>query len=344
MGLTGIIDIDQLLNSVSDEAPSGPDMEYDPLFGEMERAAVSKEEQQYGDTIIPAEEPDWKALKNKSLEILAQSKDLRAAIYLTRALIHTDGFAGLADGLNLLKELLVVYWDSIHPQLDPEDNNDPTLRINTLINLCNPTEFLAAVNRVPVVASNMMGQFSFRDLQVADGMIERSDSDSKELSSDLIDAAFREVGDEQNQEILKQINTASQCVTDIETHLNQRVGIDQSPDLTALSNLLNQIAQEISRRSGVGSVAADAPERTPMEVDAAASVETVPGAINSREDVVRMLERINEYYTKNEPSSPVPLLLDRAKRLVKMDFHEIVQDLAPSGMSYFDFLWKPEDR
>ncbi len=342
--MTGIIDIDQLLSSVSDEAPSGPDMEYDPLFGEMERAAASKEEQQYGDTIIPAEEPDWKALKNKSLEILAQSKDLRAAIYLTRALIHTDGFAGLCDGLSLLKELLVAYWDSIHPQLDPDDNNDPTLRINTLINLCDPTDFLAAVNRVPVVASNVIGQFSFRDLQIADGMIERSDSDTKELSSDLIDAAFREVGDAQNQETLKQINAASQCVTDIETHLNQQVGIDQSPDLSALSNLLNQIAQETSRRSGVGTVAADTPEGTPMGVDTTASVEAVSGAINSREDVVRMLERINEYYTKNEPSSPVPLLLDRAKRLVKMDFHEIVQDLAPSGMSYFDFLWKPEDR
>jgi type VI secretion system protein ImpA len=342
--LTGIIDIDQLLSSVSDEAPSGPDMEYDPLFGEMERAAASKEEQQYGDTIIPAEEPDWKVLKSKSLEVLAKSKDLRAVIYLTRALIHTDGIVGLRDGLSLLKELLVSYWDSIHPQLDPEDNNDPTLRINTLINLCDPTDFLAAVNRIPVVSSNVMGQFSFRDLQIADGMIERSDSDSKELSSDLIDAAFREVGDEQNQEILTQINAASQCVTDIENYLNQQVGIDQSPDLTALSNLLNQIAQETSRHSGVGSVAASAPDGTPMAVEATASVEAVPGVINSREDVVRMLERINEYYTKNEPSSPVPLLLDRAKRLVKMNFHEIVQDLAPSGMSNFDFLWKPEDR
>ncbi|MES9848480.1 MAG: hypothetical protein ABW145_08845, partial [Candidatus Thiodiazotropha sp.] len=71
---------------------------------------------------------------------------------------------------------------------------------------------------------------------------------------------------------------------------------------------------------------------------------TSSGAINSRDDVISALERINQYYRKNEPSSPIPLLLDRAKRLVKMDFYEIVQDLAPNGMSQFDFLWKEEDR
>ncbi|MET0026317.1 MAG: type VI secretion system protein TssA [Candidatus Thiodiazotropha sp.] len=342
--MTGIIDIDQLLISVSEEEPSGPDLEYDPLFGEMERAATAKEEQQYGDTIIPAEEPDWKELKKKSLEVLAQSKDLRAAIHLTRALIHTDGFSGLSDGLDLVKGLLQTYWESVHPQLDPDDNNDPTLRINTLINLCDPSDFLAAITRVPVVSSNVMGEFTYRDMQIADGMIERSDSDNRELSSDLIDAAFREAGDERNQEMLSLINASSQCVTAIESHLNERVGMDQSPDLTALSNLLNQIAQETSRHSGVGMSNSDDPDTVPSTGTTASAVEAPPGAINSRDDVVRTLERITEYYSKNEPSSPVPLLLDRAKRLVKMDFHEIVQDLAPGGMSHFEFLWKPEDR
>ncbi|MET0065411.1 MAG: type VI secretion system protein TssA [Candidatus Thiodiazotropha sp.] len=343
--MTGIIDIDQLLSSVSEEEPSGPDMEYDPLFGEMERAATAKEEQQYGDTIIPAEEPDWKELKKTSLKVLAQSKDLRAAIHLTRALIHTDGFPGIADGLSLIKGLLTTYWDSVHPRLDPDDNNDPTLRINTLINLCDPTDFLLAINRVPVVSSSVMGQFSYRDMQIADGMIERSESDNKELSGELIDAAFREAGDEQNQETLNLINAASQCVTEIESYLNEQVGMDQSPDLTALPNLLNQIAQETSRHSGVGVGSGEtAQDGQPQNAAGAAAMEAPPGTINSRDDVVRTLERISEYYAKHEPSSPVPLLLDRAKRLVKMDFHEIVEDLAPGGMSHFDFLWKPEDR
>ncbi|MCG7870434.1 MAG: type VI secretion system ImpA family N-terminal domain-containing protein, partial [Candidatus Thiodiazotropha taylori] len=67
--MTGTLDLDQLLSAVSDDEPAGSDLEYDPLFGEMERAAEGKEEQQFGDTIIPAEDPDWRELKKKSLEV-----------------------------------------------------------------------------------------------------------------------------------------------------------------------------------------------------------------------------------------------------------------------------------
>ncbi|MEW8585752.1 MAG: type VI secretion system ImpA family N-terminal domain-containing protein, partial [Candidatus Thiodiazotropha sp.] len=92
--MTATIDLEKLLTPVSDEAPAGIDLEYDPIFGEMERAAEGKEEQEFGDTIIPAEDPDWRELKKRALQVVEQSKDLRAAIHLTRALMHTDGFAG----------------------------------------------------------------------------------------------------------------------------------------------------------------------------------------------------------------------------------------------------------
>jgi type VI secretion system protein ImpA len=57
------------------------------------------------------------------------------------------------------------------------------------------------------------------------------------------------------------------------------------------------------------------------------------GEIVGRDDVIRTLDRLCEYYKRYEPSSPVPLLLMRAKRLVSMDFMEILQDLAPNGIA-----------
>jgi len=62
------------------------------------------------------------------------------------------------------------------------------------------------------------------------------------------------------------------------------------------------------------------------------------GEIRSREDVVRVLDRLSEYFRKNEPSSPVPLLLQRAKRLVSKDFMEILRDLTPDGVSQAEKL------
>jgi type VI secretion system protein ImpA len=57
------------------------------------------------------------------------------------------------------------------------------------------------------------------------------------------------------------------------------------------------------------------------------------GEPRSREDVVRALDGICAYYARNEPSSPVPLLLERCKRLVAMSFLDIVKDMVPDGLS-----------
>jgi type VI secretion system protein ImpA len=45
------------------------------------------------------------------------------------------------------------------------------------------------------------------------------------------------------------------------------------------------------------------------------------------------LDKVSDYFQKYEPSSPVPLLLQRAKRLVAKYFMEILRDLTPAGVS-----------
>jgi type VI secretion system protein ImpA len=55
--------------------------------------------------------------------------------------------------------------------------------------------------------------------------------------------------------------------------------------------------------------------------------------ISSREDVLRALDRLCDYYECYEPSSPVPLLLKRARRLATGSFVDIVRDLAPDALS-----------
>jgi len=53
------INIDKLLEPVSEDSPCGDDLEYDPEFGELERAAQGKPGHEMGDEVIPAEPPDW---------------------------------------------------------------------------------------------------------------------------------------------------------------------------------------------------------------------------------------------------------------------------------------------
>ncbi len=57
----------------------------------------------------------------------------------------------------------------------------------------------------------------------------------------------------------------------------------------------------------------------------------LPGEIGSREDVLRTLDKIAAYYTRHEPSSPIPLFIERCKKLVTMSFIDIVKELVPDA-------------
>ncbi len=67
------------------------------------------------------------------------------------------------------------------------------------------------------------------------------------------------------------------------------------------------------------------------------------GELRSRDDVIRTLDRVCAYFRAHEPSSPVPLLLERAKHLVSKDFMEIVRNLAPDGVGQVETIRGPED-
>lgn len=60
--------------------------------------------------------------------------------------------------------------------------------------------------------------------------------------------------------------------------------------------------------------------------------------ITSRQDVIRILDQLCGYYDRNEPASPVPLFLRRAKRLVDKNFFEIMEDVAPESMAQINKL------
>jgi predicted component of type VI protein secretion system len=58
----------------------------------------------------------------------------------------------------------------------------------------------------------------------------------------------------------------------------------------------------------------------------------IGGRVDSREDVIKALEAISEYYRRREPTSPVLPLLQRAREWVNLDFMAILEDLAPGGL------------
>ena len=112
------------------------------------------------------------------------------------------------------------------------------------------------------------------------------------------------------------------------------------PDLAPLLKLAHDIARRIPRREAaaeaeaVEEAAAPAPVAAPAPAAAPAAFAAParPGAIESPADVTAALDRICDYYARKEPSSPLPLILKRARRLVSADFLTVIRDLAPLGL------------
>lgn len=331
-----VIDIEALLGEIATDAPCGEDLEYDPEFAELETLVQETPERQYGDTIIPAEPPDWRGVKKAASALFERTKDLRVAVSLARALLHTDGLPGFAAGLGVVEGLLERYWDSLYPLLDPDDDNDPTLRVNTVVALCDQEATLRGLRETPLVSSRALGRFSLRDVQIVNGLLTPVATDEQaELPTQAkIDGAFQDADLEGLQATAEAVSAAIERVVRIETVVTERVGVTQAPDMGDLAGVLKEIRQVLAeqlRRRGAG-LADEVTDETTGEGPAGATGQRlVVGEIGSREDAIRMLDKICEYFIHHEPSSPVPFLLKRAKKLVTKDFMAILNDLAPGG-------------
>ncbi len=323
------LDLEALLGPVSEDEPCGEDLEYDAEFGELDRAAQPPHEQAIGDEEIQAEEPKWPDVAKRATALLGRTKDLRVAVHLTNALVHTEGMPGLHDGVRLIHGLLDQYWDSVYPKLDEEDNDDPTMRMNTLMALNDADGILKSVRRAPLVSSVTLGRFSHRDMQLAAG--ETSPTGDDEVPDAAhVDAAFLDCDLDELQTTANAVSGALETVQATDALLTDKVG-GAAPDLnglvTGLKAINNIMAEQLLRRGvGEGPVAEDDAGAIP------GAARAISGEINSREDVVRLLDRMCDYFKKHEPSSPLPLLLQRAKRLVSKDFLEILRDLTPDGV------------
>ena len=327
------IDVEQLLREIGPDEPCGPDLEYDPAFLELNRIAQGKPTQEMGGQVIPGEEPDWREVKNRATELLGRSKDLRAGTLLTRALLRTDGLQGFSDGLALLRGLVERQWASVHPRLDPEDQNDPTIRVNTLLALADRDLTLTALRAVPLADSRRVGRFNLRDHEIATGVLPKPEEGGPDVTT--VEAAFLDMDVAQLQATAEAAASALEHLKGLEAALDAEAGA-ASADFSATRNTLRSMNQLLATqlgRRGVGEGAGAEAGAGEGGGEAGGAGGQAVGGIRTREDVVRVLDQVCDWYQRTEPSSPVPLLLQRAKRLVTMNFVELMQDLSPGGMN-----------
>ncbi|WP_044269917.1 type VI secretion system protein TssA [Pseudomonas fluorescens] len=337
------MDVPLLLTAVSATSPCGEDMEYDAQFLQLERDAKGQPERSMGDSILPAEPPEWRSIQQQSLDLLQRSKDLRITHFLLQSTLALQGVAGLAEVLTLIDALLRQYWAELHPRLDADDNNDPTVRINALTGLTCETN-IRLLRESILTRSRTFGPVTLRAALNASGLQSFAD---EQLGNQQLNAAFLDSDPEQLQATRDALSAARAACEAIEQQVNDQVGSAQGVDLSALKQPLKQ-ALQLLNQAVPGTDSSSDPEAVSednapsVDYAAAPAAPRPSGDIATRDDVLRSLDKILAYYTRHEPSSPLPVLLNRAKNLVHADFAAIVRNLIPDGMSQFENLRGPD--
>jgi type VI secretion system protein ImpA len=247
--------------------------------------------------------PEWARYLDRAIALAQASRDLRAWIWLTRAALCAHGAPGLAAGLRLMADGLERYWEDLPPQ--HADEADPSERFMARLSALTQ---LGATN-----ARCNLDQLQGHGRNLADL---RADLDAM-VAKAAPDAATRAA-----------VEDAREAIARIAGLFAERLGPARDPQL-GFEVIMDKLAAIERKLRGAGLAGPASGPPVPAGDPAAA---LAPGPIGSRDDVVRALDLVLGYYQANEPSSPVPLLIQRAKRLVPMSFFDAMKELAPAGL------------
>lgn len=336
-----------------DDEPSGENLEYDPAFISLELAAQTSEEQVFGDSVTPAQGPDHKEVVAQAKDVLSRSHDLRAAIFMAPSLLALEGMQGFVDCLGFIRWLLEEHWDTCHPQLDAEDDNDPTMRINAIIAISDLDNVLKPLRQTPLTESRNFGRFSLRDILIAEGEVAPPEGMDSPPDAQSVQAAFRDTNGEWMERLIQGVDAAEAHARAISAVFDDKTP-GQGPDVDPLIKLMRLIKAKFAAYGVAGDGGEDEGGGDDGGDDGGAEGGAAGGgggggggaraaggggggggggAINTPQDVRNAIDRIIAYYQRAEPSSPVPLILGRARRLVGADFMAIIKDIAREGKS-----------
>jgi len=351
-------DVEALLAETAVMPPTGIDLEYDAGYVEFEELTGDKPERQFDSN---PEEPPWRDILERAVELLAKSKDLRVAIAYTRAAAHVQGVAGFLAGLRLLLGLLDRYWDTLYPQLDADENNDATLRVNALAALADAYSPFAERTtllydlRLAQVSRTKSGLLRVRDILIAQHKYAATEGDTSPLTLQQVQGLLGEARDERPG-VLDDARALPGAVEALAHRMTECFGASEAPSMTSMMSIAQSVAEAC--RAVAGDTPQQAAPAGTMDTFAPASASTaelagiaqrgpgasgtpaprVPGPLATRQDAIALLEVVCAFIERTEPTNPAPLLIRRAKALMEKDFIAIMQDLAPDGLAQIHLI------
>ena len=325
-----VMDLEKLLAPIREDSPTGVDLREqaaDLTFQqlEQERTQVLPEDDPGGS----GHEPNWEKVAAQCEDVLSTtSKDLQLAVWLAEARAHLHGFDGLHDGLSLIKELTETFWELMHPGFDPESLQLP-VRARPLNWLGSSSEFVRAAASCTIVpAGGGQRALSWEDYRNSH-LVDQKHTLADQMQYDDLRAAGYIDGEEWSarlgalgaselRETVAGVARCQEALGELRGLSDKLFGDDEAPSFVSLAELLLELREYLEER-------VPSEEEAPGQ-EAAGGVAGGGGSLASREEALRRLSEVAEYFRRTEPHSPVSYLVERAVRWGRMPLMDVIQE------------------
>lgn len=343
--------VSEWVRPISEDAPCGPNLEYDNEYVVLLAKLTPQTEVQYGEFVGKPEAPDWSDIERDCRRLLLRSKDITLLIYLCRCRTRLNGAVGLAQSLEGMLEVLQAYPDAVHPQLEVEGQLDPDVRANAMSNLVDPDGLMADVRDI-VVASNAAFRLTIKDVERSFALPRPVDA----IAPETVQQQLAELQSRGAAEIPALIRAAA-AVNTIAEWTQQNLG-ETAPNLQPLQQLLTRIPAcqqpsvktmavkqdealvplQLNAPGSAVDAVIDAPSTRLKAVSDANRPDSTPpfptpftgftadmSPEQGREHARQTLRAVREWLQNQEPSSPVAVVLQRAEQMIGMNYLELAE-------------------
>lgn len=324
------LDIESILRPTENAA----DPTLDPAWSSLEDTPLVSED------APPAEQPNWHEALRECQRLLQAGKHLEVVNLLAVASLKVNGLEGLRDALELIDQLLQHHWDELLP---PVENGDASSRLNVLRNLSVPpgsfSDPLRLRQRLRSLA--ILGdppRYSLRDLARARAK-RGTETDGASGEADLVESAIAQMPAARVQSLHQVLD---QCLRSLQQIDQAIVQHDSEPIMAPLIQVVEELRQALPPQDVTTSQPAAAPALPEAPASTAPGQAPVGrlthGSITSSQQAMAALDALCGYFQRHEPSSPIPLLLMRARGLVDKSFVDIIRDLSPDSIGHIEMI------
>lgn len=345
-----VADVETLLAPIPGENPAGESMQYAGLYDEIREARRAEDNLEQGDWQRESKVADWDEVESLATGALAsRTKDLQVCAWLAEALVKRHGFAGLRDGLKLMRGLHEQFWESVYPE---PDEGDLEGRANALSWMDG--QLAIAVKEVPITKSPAGDHYNYLDWEQSRQLdipenIDSADPEAQARAAEIRQRAAEEgkiTGEEWRkaknatcrafyEEIYALLNECWDEFHALDRVIDEKFG-RHTPGLSALKKGLDEVRTLVEKLVKEKRIAEPDPVTAEGEAAAAAAestdgqgavVRAIGGPLGTRADALRRLAEVADFFQKTEPHSPVSYLVQRAIKWGQMPLEMWLQDV-----------------